>query len=115
MVEKGVLQTYRERSPNETSEKLALPWVPGASGELSRLPLPSRAGVLAVRLINQALVQADPEKTLAALLLPAAALPDVAVPTARRYHDVLARAQRLKAQVGWHHPWHPAKGARGAM
>ncbi|NWI22317.1 IQGA3 protein, partial [Sula dactylatra] len=55
--------------------------------------------VLAVRLINEALVQADPEKTLAALLLPAAALPDVALPTARRYHDVLARARRLKAQA----------------
>ncbi|XP_075580361.1 ras GTPase-activating-like protein IQGAP3 [Pelecanus crispus] len=55
--------------------------------------------VLAVRLINEALVQADPEKTLAALLLPAAALPDVVLPTARRYHDVLARARRLKAQA----------------
>ncbi|XP_059688246.1 ras GTPase-activating-like protein IQGAP3 [Gavia stellata] len=55
--------------------------------------------VLAVRLINEALVQADPEKTLAALLLPAAALPDIALPTARRYHDVLARARRLKAQA----------------
>ncbi|NWT48966.1 IQGA3 protein, partial [Chroicocephalus maculipennis] len=55
--------------------------------------------VLAVRLINEALAQADPEKTLAALLLPAAALSDVALPTARRYHDVLARARRLKAQA----------------
>ncbi|NXN56751.1 IQGA3 protein, partial [Rynchops niger] len=55
--------------------------------------------VLAVRLINEALVQADPEKTLAALLLPAAALSDVTLPTARRYHDVLARARRLKAQA----------------
>ncbi|KAM6229158.1 ras GTPase-activating-like protein IQGAP3 [Spheniscus humboldti] len=55
--------------------------------------------VLAVRLINEALVQADPEKTLAALLLPAVALPDVALPTAWRYHDVLARARRLKAQA----------------
>ncbi|XP_010562410.1 PREDICTED: ras GTPase-activating-like protein IQGAP3 [Haliaeetus leucocephalus] len=55
--------------------------------------------VLAVRLINEALVQADPEKTLAALLLPAAALPDITLPTARHYHDVLARARRLKAQA----------------
>ncbi|NWX74649.1 IQGA3 protein, partial [Alca torda] len=55
--------------------------------------------VLAVRLINEALAQADPEKTLAALLLPAAALSDVTLPTARRYHDVLARARRLKAQA----------------
>uniref|UniRef100_A0A8D0KT81 Calponin-homology (CH) domain-containing protein n=1 Tax=Strix occidentalis caurina TaxID=311401 RepID=A0A8D0KT81_STROC len=57
------------------------------------------ARVLAVRLINEALVQPDPEKTLAALLLPAAALPDVALPTAWRYHDVLARARSLKAQA----------------
>lgn len=79
------------------------------------MSLPSHAGVLAVRLINEALVQADPEKTLAALLLPAAALPDVALPTARHYHDVLARARRLKAQVGWHNPlaaWHPPPAAR---
>ncbi|KAM6294198.1 ras GTPase-activating-like protein IQGAP3 [Aegotheles albertisi] len=55
--------------------------------------------VLAVRLINEALLQVDHEKTLAALLLPAAALPDIALPTALRYHDVLARAQRLKAQA----------------
>lgn len=76
------------------------------------MSLPSHAGVLAVRLINEALVQADPEKMLAALLLPAAALPDVALPTARHYHDVLARARRLKAQVGWHNPlaaWHPPR------
>ncbi|KFO79175.1 Ras GTPase-activating-like IQGAP3, partial [Cuculus canorus] len=55
--------------------------------------------VLAVRLINEALMQVDPEKTLAALLLPAAALPDVNLPTAWRYHDVLSRARRLKAQA----------------
>ncbi|KAM6309476.1 ras GTPase-activating-like protein IQGAP3 [Podargus strigoides] len=55
--------------------------------------------VLAVRLINEALGQGDPEKTLAALLLPAAALPDVALPAAPRYHHVLARARRLKAQA----------------
>ncbi|KAM6234220.1 ras GTPase-activating-like protein IQGAP3 [Porphyrio hochstetteri] len=55
--------------------------------------------VLAVRLINEALAQPDPQKTLTALLLPAATLPDVALPTARRYHDVLARARRLKAQA----------------
>lgn len=97
-----------EPNPNETLENLSLPWAvtpPGArsiAGEagLNRVSLPSHAGVLAVRLINEALVQADPEKTLAALLLPAAALPDVALPTAPRYHHVLARARRLKAQVG---------------
>ncbi|XP_027523571.1 ras GTPase-activating-like protein IQGAP3 isoform X1 [Corapipo altera] len=55
--------------------------------------------VHAVRLVNEALLQADPEKTLAALLLLEAALPDIALPTAQRYHDVLSRAQRQKAQA----------------
>ncbi|NXG18109.1 IQGA3 protein, partial [Grallaria varia] len=55
--------------------------------------------VHAVRLVNEALLQEDPEKTLAALLLLAAALPDIALPAARRYHDVLARARRQKAQA----------------
>ncbi|NXG38687.1 IQGA3 protein, partial [Dromaius novaehollandiae] len=58
------------------------------------------AKVLAVRLINEALLQDHPEKTLAALLLPAAGLAGVTPPVARRYHDVLARARRQKAQVG---------------
>ncbi|NXU83382.1 IQGA3 protein, partial [Xiphorhynchus elegans] len=53
--------------------------------------------VHAVRLVNEALLQADPEKTLAALLL--LALPDIALPTAQRYHDVLCRARRQKAQA----------------
>ncbi|XP_055552536.1 LOW QUALITY PROTEIN: ras GTPase-activating-like protein IQGAP3 [Falco cherrug] len=55
--------------------------------------------VLAVRLVNEALLQADPEKTLAALLLLAAALPGIAPHAALRYHHVLAQARRLKAQA----------------
>ncbi|XP_071435663.1 ras GTPase-activating-like protein IQGAP3 isoform X1 [Pithys albifrons albifrons] len=53
--------------------------------------------VHAVRLVNEALLQGDPEKTLAALLL--LALPDITLPTAQRYHDVLSRARRQKAQA----------------
>ncbi|NXY17297.1 IQGA3 protein, partial [Atrichornis clamosus] len=55
--------------------------------------------VHAVQLVNEALLQPDPEKTLAALLLLAAALPDIALATAPRYHSVLCRARRQKAQV----------------
>lgn len=58
------------------------------------------AGITAVRLINEALLQQDPEKTLSALLLQAAALPHVSLPIAQRYHHVLAHARRMKAQVG---------------
>uniref|UniRef100_A0A8C6YTL1 IQ motif containing GTPase activating protein 3 n=1 Tax=Nothoprocta perdicaria TaxID=30464 RepID=A0A8C6YTL1_NOTPE len=56
--------------------------------------------VLAVELINEALLQDDPKKTLEALLLPAAGLAGIAPVAARRYHYVLSRARRLKAQVG---------------
>ncbi|RLV88778.1 hypothetical protein DV515_00015297 [Chloebia gouldiae] len=55
--------------------------------------------VRALCLVNEALLQADPEKTLAALLLLAPALPDLALPTALRYHDVLSRARRQKVQA----------------
>ncbi|NWW16231.1 IQGA3 protein, partial [Falcunculus frontatus] len=55
--------------------------------------------VHAVRLVNEALLQADPEKTLAALLLLAPALPDITLPTAPRYHSVLSRARRQKVQA----------------
>ncbi|XP_027554967.1 ras GTPase-activating-like protein IQGAP3 [Neopelma chrysocephalum] len=55
--------------------------------------------VHAVGLVNEALLQADPERTLRALLLLEAALPDIALPTAQRYHDVLSRARRQKAQA----------------
>ncbi|XP_077181510.1 ras GTPase-activating-like protein IQGAP3 [Paroedura picta] len=55
--------------------------------------------VLAVRLINEALDQGSPEKTLTALLLPSAGLSDVTLPNARRYHDVLTCAQKQKAQA----------------
>uniref|UniRef100_A0A8C3QD85 Uncharacterized protein n=1 Tax=Geospiza parvula TaxID=87175 RepID=A0A8C3QD85_GEOPR len=56
----------------------------------------------ALRLLNEALLQEDPEVTLAALLLLVPALPDIdiALPTAPRYHSVLARARRQKAQPG---------------
>ncbi|XP_025899040.1 ras GTPase-activating-like protein IQGAP3 [Nothoprocta perdicaria] len=55
--------------------------------------------VLAVELINEALLQDDPKKTLEALLLPAAGLAGIAPVAARRYHYVLSRARRLKAQT----------------
>ncbi|KAM4860776.1 ras GTPase-activating-like protein IQGAP3 [Thomomys bottae] len=55
--------------------------------------------ILAVSLINEALDQGSPEKTLSALLLPAAGLEDVSLPVAPRYHLLLVAAKRQKAQV----------------
>nr|XP_044614039.1 ras GTPase-activating-like protein IQGAP3 isoform X2 [Equus asinus] len=55
--------------------------------------------LLALSLINEALDQGSPEKTLSALLLPAAGLDDVSLPVAPRYHLLLVAAKRQKAQV----------------
>ncbi|XP_016077062.1 PREDICTED: ras GTPase-activating-like protein IQGAP3 [Miniopterus natalensis] len=54
--------------------------------------------VLAVSLINEALNQDSPEKTLSALLLPSAGLDNVSLPVAPRYHLLLVAAKRQKAQ-----------------
>ncbi|XP_019663242.1 ras GTPase-activating-like protein IQGAP3 isoform X2 [Ailuropoda melanoleuca] len=55
--------------------------------------------VLAVSLINEALDQGSPEKTLSALLLPSAGLDDISLPVAPRYHFLLVAAKRQKAQA----------------
>uniref|UniRef100_A0A673YPZ6 IQ motif containing GTPase activating protein 3 n=1 Tax=Salmo trutta TaxID=8032 RepID=A0A673YPZ6_SALTR len=55
--------------------------------------------VLTIGLINQALCRGDPQKTLAALLLPSSGLEEVTTLNARRYHDVLTRARKQKAEV----------------
>ncbi|KAF4021228.1 hypothetical protein G4228_013169 [Cervus hanglu yarkandensis] len=55
--------------------------------------------VLAVSLINEALDQDNPEKTLSSLLLPAAGLDDISLPVATRYHLLLVAAKRRKAQA----------------
>ncbi|XP_062048484.1 ras GTPase-activating-like protein IQGAP3 isoform X3 [Lepus europaeus] len=55
--------------------------------------------VLAVSLINEALDQDSPEKTLSALLLPTAGLDSVSLPVAPRYHLLLVAAKRQKAQA----------------
>nr|XP_021537641.1 ras GTPase-activating-like protein IQGAP3 [Neomonachus schauinslandi] len=55
--------------------------------------------VLTVSLINEALDQGSPEKTLSALLLPSAGLDDVSLPVAPRYHLLLVVAKKQKAQA----------------
>lgn len=55
--------------------------------------------VLAVSLINEALEQDNPDKTLSALLLPAAGLDQLSLPVAPRYHHRLCTAKRQKARV----------------
>ncbi|KAG5271265.1 hypothetical protein AALO_G00177810 [Alosa alosa] len=55
--------------------------------------------ILTIGIINQALCRSDPQKTLAALLLPSSGLEEVQAGTARRYHDVLIKAKKRKAEM----------------
>ncbi|XP_067878649.1 ras GTPase-activating-like protein IQGAP1 isoform X2 [Heterodontus francisci] len=55
--------------------------------------------IIAIGLINEALGRNDPERTIAALLMPSAGLADLDFPAAKHYHDVLAAAKRHKAKV----------------
>uniref|UniRef100_A0A8C0GGJ5 IQ motif containing GTPase activating protein 1 n=1 Tax=Chelonoidis abingdonii TaxID=106734 RepID=A0A8C0GGJ5_CHEAB len=55
--------------------------------------------ILAIGLINEALDEGDPRKTLQALQIPAAKLEGVTAKVAQHYQDTLIRAKREKAQV----------------
>uniref|UniRef100_A0A8U8C4R5 Uncharacterized protein n=1 Tax=Geospiza parvula TaxID=87175 RepID=A0A8U8C4R5_GEOPR len=101
-----VNQALDARNPSRLWSSLVSPalGLSGVEDANAQRVLPSLpAGAHALRLLNEALLQEDPEVTLAALLLLVPALPDIdiALPTAPRYHSVLARARRQKAQVGW--------------
>ncbi|KAM6967424.1 ras GTPase-activating-like protein IQGAP3 [Aplochiton taeniatus] len=55
--------------------------------------------VMTLGLINQAVRGGDPQKTLAALLLPSSGLEEVVPGNAVRYHQLLSQARRHKAEV----------------
>ncbi|KAG9345332.1 hypothetical protein JZ751_009878 [Albula glossodonta] len=67
--------------------------------ELCGLKRQAGRALLTIGLINQALSRSDPQKTLAALMLPSSGLEEVQAMNARRYHDVLTQAKRCKAEV----------------
>lgn len=60
---------------------------------------PLTSEILAIGIINQALCRNDPQKLLSALLLPSGGLEQVQPVNARRYHDVLTKAKKCKAEV----------------
>lgn len=57
------------------------------------------AGIAAIGLINEALDEGDPAKTLDMLQNPSAKLTDVDPSVAQHYHDKLLEARREKAHV----------------
>lgn len=66
---------------------------------LSLIPGCIFAGIAAIGLINEALDEGDPMKTLAMLQNPSAKLTDVDPSVAQHYHDKLLEARREKAHV----------------
>lgn len=60
------------------------------------------AGIAAIGLINEALDEGDPAKTLSMLQSPSAKLTDVDPSVAQHYHDKLLEARREKAHVSAH-------------
>uniref|UniRef100_UPI003AB01964 ras GTPase-activating-like protein IQGAP3 n=1 Tax=Centroberyx gerrardi TaxID=166262 RepID=UPI003AB01964 len=55
--------------------------------------------LVALGVLNEALCRSDPQRTLAALLLPSAGLVEVLPANARRYHDLLSSARQRRAQA----------------
>uniref|UniRef100_A0A4W4G6A0 IQ motif containing GTPase activating protein 3 n=1 Tax=Electrophorus electricus TaxID=8005 RepID=A0A4W4G6A0_ELEEL len=55
--------------------------------------------ILAIGLVNQALCCSDPQKILAALLLPSSGLKDVLPQNGKRYHEVLSRMKKHKTEL----------------
>lgn len=64
------------------------------------------AGIAAIGLINEALDEGDPMKTLAMLQNPSAKLTDVDPSVAQHYHNKLLEARREKAHVSHSHNIH---------
>lgn len=106
------LQATVHQVNGQVQEETDREWSPGqgeAAGPAQPIPYRKSAPsahldlsfpeVLAVSLINEALDQGSPEKTLSALLLPSAGLDDVSLPVAPRYHLLLVAAKKQKAQV----------------
>lgn len=79
-------------------------------------------GIAAIGLINEALDEGDPTKTLSMLQNPSAKLTDVDPSVAQHYHDKLLEARREKAHVSPHKllptwslsPWNAAHSPPGS-
>uniref|UniRef100_A0A8P0TQ93 IQ motif containing GTPase activating protein 3 n=1 Tax=Canis lupus familiaris TaxID=9615 RepID=A0A8P0TQ93_CANLF len=92
----GLAEVERE---NQVEARLHSAWRPAFWACPAPGPNLSFLEILAVSLINEALDQGSPKKTLSALLLPSAGLDNVSLAVAPRYHLLLVAAKRQKAQA----------------
>ncbi|XP_010903567.2 ras GTPase-activating-like protein IQGAP3 [Esox lucius] len=102
-IEDSLLQRYFEKlcDLRRKAGRALLTWneLQGGLNSVNRTAQEEHSQVVAIGLINQALCHCDPQRTLAALLLPSSGLEQVAPLNARRYHDVLTRARKQKAEM----------------
>ncbi|KAJ8354659.1 hypothetical protein SKAU_G00222260 [Synaphobranchus kaupii] len=101
-IDDGLVQRYFEElcGLKRQAGRVLLTWneLQGGLNTVNAAVQEEHDQILSIGLINQALCRTDPQKTLAALLLPSSGLEEVQPVNASRYHDVLTHAKRRKAE-----------------
>ncbi|XP_069078694.1 ras GTPase-activating-like protein IQGAP1 isoform X2 [Pleurodeles waltl] len=92
------LMKLKAQAREEGNEFLTWNDIQGSVDRVNTVVHEEHERILAIGLINEALDEGDPRKTLAALQLPAAKLEGVEPDVAQHYQDTLVRAKREKAQ-----------------
>ncbi|XP_060709908.1 ras GTPase-activating-like protein IQGAP1 [Hemiscyllium ocellatum] len=92
------LMRMKARARAENNEFLTWNDIQGSVDQVNIVVQEEHDRIKAIGLINEAVDEGDPQKTLNALLLPSAKLADVLPPVAEHYQETLIRAKREKAQ-----------------
>ncbi|XP_048473021.1 ras GTPase-activating-like protein IQGAP1 [Rhincodon typus] len=93
------LMRMKARARAEGNEFLTWNDIQGSVDQVNVVVQEEHDRIKAIGLINEAVDEGDPQKTLNALLLPSAKLADVLPPVAEHYQETLIRAKREKAQI----------------
>lgn len=92
------LMKLKAQARKEGNEFLTWNDIQGSVDRVNTVVHEEHERIVAIGLINEALDEGEPKKTLAALQLPAAKLEGVEPGVAQHYQDTLVRAKREKAQ-----------------
>ncbi|XP_043536430.1 ras GTPase-activating-like protein IQGAP1 [Chiloscyllium plagiosum] len=92
------LMRMKAKARAESNEFLTWNDIQGSVDQVNIVVQEEHDRIKAIGLINEAVDEGDPQKTLNALLLPSAKLADVLPPVAEHYQETLIRAKREKAQ-----------------
>ncbi|XP_041034289.1 ras GTPase-activating-like protein IQGAP1 isoform X1 [Carcharodon carcharias] len=92
------LMRLKAKARAEGNEFLTWNDIQGSVDQVNLVVQEEHDRIKAIGLINEAVDEGDPQKTLKALLLPSAKLADVSSPVAEHYQETLIRTKREKAQ-----------------